>query len=121
MVAGVRWCQNASMAAVIPSPTKGPRDYKRVLDNLMSSVHHLEAGQEYSYEQVYMDEEKREITPTELVRWLNLRTFGVLTDTGPNTTISPLVGANTLVFWKKAISFHMSDKYKQARWFTGSV
>ena len=118
MVAGVRWCQNASMAAVIPSPTKGPRDYKRVLDNLMSSVHRLEAGQEYSYERVYTDEEKREITPTELVRWLNLRTFGVLTDPGPNTTIRPLVRANTLAFWKKAISFHMPDRLHG--WRTGS-
>ena len=70
MVAGVCWCQHVSMAAVIPPPTKDPRDYKSVLDNLMSSVHRLEAGQEYSYERVYMDEEKREITPTELVTWL---------------------------------------------------
>jgi len=110
--------KNAPMAAEIPSPTKGPRDYKRVLDNLMSSVHRLEADQEYPYDRVYTDEEKREITPTELVRWLNLRTFGVLTDPGPNTLIRPLVRANTLAFWKKAISFHMPDRLHG--WRTGS-
>jgi hypothetical protein len=49
-------------------------------------------------------EEKREITPTELVRWLNSQMFGVLTDPETNTTIRPLVCANTLAFWKKVIS-----------------
>ena len=74
----------------------------------MSSVHRLEIGQEYEYEREYTDAELRQVTPTELVRWLNLRTFGV-TDPGPNTAIRPLVRANTLAFWKKSISFHMPD------------
>ena len=84
----------------------------------MSSVHRLAVDQqEYGYEREYTDAELREVTPTELVRWLNMRTFGV-TDPGPNTTIRPLVRANTLAFWKKAISFHMPDRLHG--WRSGS-
>jgi hypothetical protein len=43
----------------------------------------------------------------------------VLTDPGPNTTIRPLVCANTLAFWKKAISFHMLPDRLHG-WRTGS-
>ena len=108
----------SSMANVPPASTKGgPRDYKRILDNLMSSVHRLEVGQEYPYTREYTDDKKRQITPTELVRWLNMRTFGS-TDPEPNATIRPLVRANTLAFWKKAISFHMPDRLHP--WRTGS-
>jgi len=100
------------------SPTRGPKVYKRILDSLMSSVHRLAVDQqEYGYEREYTDAELREVTPTELVRWLNMRTFGV-TDPGPNTTIRPLVRANTLAFWKKAISFHMPDRLHG--WRSGS-
>jgi hypothetical protein len=76
----------------------------------MSSVHRLveEGQQEFGYEREHTDAEMRQVTPTELVRWLNMRTFGV-TDPGPNTNIWPLVCASTLAFWKKAISFHMPD------------
>jgi hypothetical protein len=101
------------------SPTRGPKVYKRILDSLMSSVHRLveEGQEEFGYEREYTDAEMRQVTPTELVRWLNMRTFGV-TDPGPNTTIRPLVRANTLAFWKKAISFHMPDRLHG--WRSGS-
>ena len=101
----------------MPLPTQGPRDYKRILDNLMSSVHRLEVGQEYPYTREYTDDEKRQITPKELVRWLNMRTFGS-PNPEPNVTIRPLVRANTLAFWKKAISFHMPDRL--IPWRSGS-
>ena len=100
------------------SINKGPREYKRVLDSLMSSVHRLAPEQEYSYEREYTDEEKRQITPEELVRWLSMRTFGTTNPSEPNVTIRPLVRANTLAFWKKAISFHMPDRLHG--WRTGS-
>ena len=76
----------------------------------MSSVHCLEVGQqEDGNEFEYTDAEIWEVTPTELVRWLNMRTFGI-TDPGPNTTIQPLVRENTLAFWKNEISlFPMPD------------
>jgi hypothetical protein len=84
----------------------------------MSSVHRLAPEQEYSYEREYTDEEKRQITPEELVRWLSMRTFGTTNPSEPNVTIRPLVRANTLAFWKKAISFHMPDRLHG--WRTGS-
>ena len=93
------------------------KTYKRVLDSLMSSVHRLEVGQDYGAEREYTDDEKRQVTPEEMVRWLNLRTFGV-PDPGPNESIRPLVRANTLAFWKKAISFHMPDRLHG--WRSGS-
>jgi hypothetical protein len=44
-----------------------PQVYKRILDSMMSSIHRLEAGQEYKYEREYTDAELREVTPTELM------------------------------------------------------
>jgi hypothetical protein len=77
----------------------------------MSSVHRWEAGQEYKYEREYTDAELREVTPTELMRWLNVRTFGVVHGRGTDVaSIRPLVRANTLAFWKKALSFYMPDR-----------
>ena len=93
------------------------KTYKRVLDSLMSSVHRLEVGQDYGAEREYTDDEKRQVTPEEMVRRLNLRTFGG-PDPGPDESIRPLVRANTLAFWKKAISFHMPDRLHG--WRSGS-
>jgi hypothetical protein len=83
----------------------------------MSSVHRLEVGQEYSFEREYTDDEKRQVTPAEMVRWLNVRTFGV-PNPGSEESIRPLVRAHTLAFWKKAISFHMPDRLHG--WRSGS-
>ena len=99
------------------APRGGQKVYKRILDSLMSSVHRLGPQQQYEYTRVYTDEEKRQVTPDELLRWLNMRTFGVA-DPAPDTTIRPLVRANTIAFWKKAISFHMPDRLHS--WRTGS-
>jgi hypothetical protein len=93
--------------------------YKRILDGLMSSVHRLEPGEEqYELGRVYTAEELRQVTPTELMRWLNIRTFGVPDPAVRDLTIRPLVRANTLAFWKKAISFFMPDRLHG--WRTGT-
>ena len=84
----------------------------------MSSVHWLEAGNDYSIEREYTDDGKRQVTPEELVRWLNLRTFGVPNPGPDDESIRPLVRANTLAFWKKAISFYMPDRLHG--WRSGS-
>ncbi|KAI2497781.1 hypothetical protein MHU86_16723 [Fragilaria crotonensis] len=96
---------------------RGQKVYKRILDSLMSSVHRLGPGQQYEYNRVYTEAEKRQVTPEELLRWLNMRRFGV-PDPAPDTMIRPLVRANTIAFWKKAISFHMPDRLDG--WRTGS-
>jgi hypothetical protein len=51
--------------------------YKRILDNLMSSVRGLENGLVHPYKRMYTDAELREVTPAEMVRWMNLGTFGI--------------------------------------------
>jgi hypothetical protein len=84
----------------------------------MSSVHRLEAGNDYSIEREYTDDEKRQVTPEELVRWLNLQTFGVPNPGPDDESIQPLVCANTLAFWKKAISFYMPNRLHG--WRSGS-
>jgi hypothetical protein len=84
----------------------------------MSSVHRLEAGNDYSIEREYTDDEKRQVTPEELVRWLNLQTFGVPNPGPDDESIRPLVRANTLAFWKKAISFYMPNRLHG--WRSGS-
>ena len=89
---------------------EGPtKRYKRILDNLMSSVHRLEDGQVYLYEREYTDAELREVTPAEMIRWMNLKTFGVPERARNADAVRPMVRANTLAFWKKAISFSMPD------------
>ena len=92
--------------------------YKRVLDSLMSSVHRLEVGQEYSFEREYTDDEKRQVTPAEMVRWLNVRTFGVPNPGSEESIRLLVVRAHTLALWKKAISFHMPDRLHG--WRSGS-
>ncbi|KAI2509490.1 hypothetical protein MHU86_4867 [Fragilaria crotonensis] len=73
---------------------RGQKVYKRILDSLMSSVHRLGLGEQYDYGRVYTDNEKRQVTPEELMRWLNKRTFGV-PDPGPQLAIRPLrTGSN---------------------------
>ncbi len=93
---------------------RGQKVYKQILDSLMSSVDHLEPGNEYECDRVYTDAEKRRV---ELIRWLNIRTFGD-PDPAPDLVIKPLVRANNVAFWKKAISFHMPDRLHG--WQTGS-
>jgi hypothetical protein len=76
----------------------------------MSSVHRLEDGQVYLYEREYTDAELREVTPAEMIRWMNLKTFGVPERARNADAVRPMVRANTLAFWKKAISFSMPDR-----------
>ena len=83
----------------------GQKVYKRILDRLMSSVHRRIQGEQYEYGQVYTAEELRQqVTQEELMRWLNIRTFGVA-DAGRDMAIKPKVRANTLAFWKKSSFF----------------
>ena len=91
--------------------------YKQKLDSLMSSVHWLGPGELYDCECVYTENEKRQVTLEELMRWLNTRTFGV-PKPRPQMAIRPLVRAKTVAFFKKAISFSMPDLLHG--WRTGS-
>ena len=65
---------------------RGQKVYKRILDSLMSSVHRLRPGEQYEYNRVKTEAEKRQVTPEELLGWLNLRTFGV-----PNPALDTMI------------------------------
>jgi hypothetical protein len=43
----------------------------------------------------------QEVTPAEMVRWMNLKTFGVPERARNSDTVRPMVRANSLAFWKK--------------------
>jgi hypothetical protein len=64
--------------------------YKRILDNVMSSVRRLENGQVYPNKREYTDAELREVTPAEMVRWMNLRTFGSPEHARNSDTVRPI-------------------------------
>ena len=85
------------------------RRNKSTLDNLMLFVHEVEAGSEYT------NEELLQVTPSHVLRWLLMHTLGT-TDVGviSDATCS-LVRANTLQFWKTSNSFFMPDRLHWAR------
>ena len=71
----------------------------------MSSVHWLDPGEQYDYRRVYTEQKNRQVrTPEQLMRWLNIRTFGVL---------------DTVAFWKKPISFYILVPDHLHGWGTG--
>jgi hypothetical protein len=70
------------------------RRYKWILDNLMSSVHCLEDGQIYPCKREYTCAELQEVTPAEMVRWMNLKAFGVPERARNSDTVRPMVRAN---------------------------
>jgi hypothetical protein len=85
--------------------------YKRSLVSVMCFVH----GVDYRRDRQYTKGELRALTPDGIVRWMNLKTFGI-----PDTPIdaNPMFAhSNTLVFWRKAISFFMPDCL--ALWVSG--
>jgi hypothetical protein len=91
--------------------------YKRIVDVFMSFIHGRGGeGQEGEYllDHAYSKEELLRITPVDLIRWLNVKTFGA---ENPEHNATPLVRASTLDFWKKAISSFMPDRLMQ--WSVG--
>ena len=84
--------------------TQGPLEgvavkYKPLLDSLLSFVH----GCEYDKNKVYTKQELRAITPTDVLRWMNLKTFG--TPDPANDANPTECRSSSLEYWKKAISF----------------
>lgn len=63
---------------------------------------------EYERDRVFTQEELATINPANLMRFFYHRTYG---DPNPqlDDNLEPLVRANTLKFWKKAISFFMPN------------
>ena len=98
----------SSMAPPLQGVAKG---YKPLLDAVMSFVHGVNYGRDRKYTKV----ELRALTPNDVVRWMNLKTFGI---PDPPIDSNPMFArSNTLAFWKKAISFFMPDRL--VSWVSG--
>ena len=90
--------------------TKTLNKYKCVLASFMSFVHGRSDGNKYARDYVHSMEALAAVTPQDVVRYMNLKTFGTLI---PAPDANPLSrrGA-TLGFDKKAISFFMPNREK---------
>ena len=79
--------------------------YKATLDTFMSFVH----GQQYRREKEYTVEERNALTPNDVVRWMNVKTFFGIED--PPVDANPVhAHSSSLEFWKKAILFFMPNR-----------
>ncbi len=78
--------------------------YKSSLDSLLSFVH----GRAYGRTKMYTKGELRALTPHDVVRWMNVKAFGI--PDPPSDANPTLARSNSLAYWKKAISFFMPDR-----------
>jgi hypothetical protein len=90
--------------------TKTLNKYKCVLASFMSFIHGRLEGNEYARDFVHSMEALAAVTPQDVLRYMNLKTFGTLS---PSPDANP-VGRRgaTLGFDKKAISFFMPNREK---------
>ena len=80
--------------------------YKPVLIRLMSYLD----GTVYSKETEFETDRLKELTPEDLMRWLNKKVFG---DESPSENSRALVRSSAIAYWKKALSYFMPNKLMQ--------
>lgn len=90
--------------------TKTLKQYKAVLASFMNFVHDRPTGGEYSRDHEHSMEVLAAITPNDVLRYMNLKTFGTTDPPGDANPVS--ARANTLAVDKKAISFFMPNRDK---------
>ena len=90
--------------------SKTLKQYKGILASLMNFLHDRPVGGEYSPDHVHSMEVLAAITPNDVLRYMNLRTFGTTDPPGDANPTS--ARANTLAVDKKAISFFMPNREK---------
>ena len=90
--------------------SKTLKQYKGVLASFMNFVHDRPVGGEYSRDHVHSMEVLAAITPNDVLRYMNLKTFGTTDPPGDANPTS--ARANTLAVDKKAISFFMPNRDK---------
>ena len=82
--------------------------YRVHLDSLMSFVHNRPQGQAYTRTQAYRTSELNAITPLDVLRWMNIKTFGI---PDPPLDANPVSArSSSLNFYKKSISFYMPNR-----------
>jgi hypothetical protein len=78
--------------------------YKLALDSLLSFFH----NSSYKRTRTYTKGELRALTHDDVVRWMNVKAFGV--PDPPSDANPTFARSNLLAYWKKAISFFMPDR-----------
>ena len=110
---GTLVCTNSTMAddddpVHVPPASVHSTRYRPHLDSLMSFVHNRPPGQEYTRSQAYRTSELNAITPLDVLRWMNIKTFGV---PDPPLDANPVSArSSSLNFYKKSISFYMPNR-----------
>ena len=90
--------------------TKTLRQYQGILALFMNFAHRRPPGGEYPYDHVHSMEVLAAITPNDVLRYMNLKTFG--TEDPPGDANPTGARANSLAVDKKAISFFMPNREK---------
>ena len=88
--------------------TKTLTKYKCILASFMSFLHNRPVGGEYHRDHVHAMEVLAAITPNDVLRYMNLKTFGTTEPAGDANPIS--ARANSLAMDKKAISYFMPNR-----------
>ncbi len=78
--------------------------YKSALDSVLSFVH----DSSYKRTKTYTKGELRALTPDDVVRWMNVKAFGL--PDPPSDSNPTFARSNSLAYWKKAVSFFMPDR-----------
>ena len=88
-------------------PIGDPALAKRYKPTLMAFMSHKD-GQNYDKEHEFTQQELAAITPMDLLRWMCLKVYG---KEEPVPDDNPIEGrSNSLLYWKKAISFFMPNR-----------
>ena len=88
--------------------TKTLTKYKCILASFMSFLHNCAVGSEYPRDHVHAIEVLAAVTPNDVLRYLNLKTFGTTEPAGDANPIS--ARASSLAMDKKAISYFMPNR-----------
>ena len=92
----------------VPPTSVHSNRYRVHLDSLMSFVHNRPQGQAYTRTQAYRTSELNAITPLDVLRWMNIKTFGI---PDPPLDANPVSArSSSLNFYKKSISFYMPNR-----------
>ncbi len=79
---------------------------KRYKPSLVAFMSHRD-GQSYGKDHEFMQQELAAVTPMDLVWWMCLKVYGM---EEPGHDDNPIEGhSNSLLYWKKAISFFMPN------------
>ena len=90
-------CPGKKTATMPPSEYRPVlRDFMNYIDNTTHDITHQ-----------YTTERLSQLTPADLMRYFNHRTFGTETPTDQD---KPRIRSNTIFFWKKALSAYMPNR-----------